>query len=93
MKELTLKEWSAYLPYGLICEVKGEGENNGWIKIEESNDLPIQRGEFWFVSQLEKGKIVKAYFNPNSALDGNKAHYVKLYSHYQPIQKPEPPKF
>jgi hypothetical protein len=26
MKEITLKEWSAYLPYGLICEVKDQGE-------------------------------------------------------------------
>ena len=25
MKEITLKEWSAYLPYGLICEVKDQG--------------------------------------------------------------------
>ena len=26
MKEITLKEWSAYLPYGLICEVKDQGQ-------------------------------------------------------------------
>ena len=26
MKEITLKEWSAYLPYGLICEVKDQEE-------------------------------------------------------------------
>ena len=26
MREITLKEWSAYLPYGLICEVKDQGE-------------------------------------------------------------------
>ena len=30
MKEITLKEWSAYLPYGLICEVKDQGR----IKID-----------------------------------------------------------
>lgn len=64
---------------------------NGWIKIEKREDLPRQRDEYWFVSKLEKDKIVKAYFNPYSALDGNKAHYVKLYSHYQPIVKPELP--
>ena len=26
MKEITLKEWGSYLPYGLICEVKDQGE-------------------------------------------------------------------
>ena len=41
MKEITLKEWSAYLPYGLICEVKDQGriETDTLFGVYDSKEL------------------------------------------------------
>ena len=41
MKDITLKEWSAYLPYGLICEVKDQGriETDTLFGVYDSKEL------------------------------------------------------
>jgi|SRR6478752_222418 len=72
----------------MICRPKslqGIENNNGWIKIESEADLPKEYCEM-FVFDKENNNIkYREYFNTA------KKAFVKLYSHYQPIQKPQPP--
>lgn len=66
--------------------LQGIEDNNGWIKIENEEDLPKENGIYW---TLRKGLIVPLYkeiFN-----DLNKEYWLNTYTHYQPIEKPKPP--
>lgn len=77
----------------------GEGEKDGWIKIESEADLPKEVGEYWAVwKDGEVGRkqffcgVEKNIYSPN----GNISEYdwwMRHITHYQPIIKPEPPKF
>ena len=64
-------------------------ENNGWIKIESEADLPKEVDQYWFASHNNKIEI--RFYNPNWIDD--RVQFRHRYTHYQPIQKPEPPKF
>lgn len=63
-------------------EIKGEGENNGWIKIGEDGKINYN-GLMWGV---DKSGFVH-YFSEEDFIE------IGCLTHYQPIQKPEPPKF
>lgn len=60
--------------------------NNGWTKIETLADLPKESGHFYV---LEGKKITSDAFDPRFGLDDKR--WVKLYTHWQPIIKPQPP--
>lgn len=92
LKELTYPEF--------IKLFEGaEDDNNGWIKIESEADLPKEAGDYWAV--WKDGEVarkqffcgaIKNIYSPN----GNISEYdwwLRHITHYQPIVKPEPPKF
>lgn len=74
----------------------GEGENNGWIKIESEADLPKNS-----INERKKNNLYFVYSELKSKLEYQTKNLFSLYSmfqqglitHYQPIIKPEPPKF
>lgn len=63
--------------------------NNGWIKIESEDDLPKtdKTIDFWFMTN--SGSII--INNWNSKFKHKAYGYLRVYSHYQPIIKPDLP--
>lgn len=64
--------------------------NNGWIKIESEADLPKENGAYWtFIADKNEmyANSFGTFNQPEFTFDHN------LITHYQPIIKPEPPKF
>jgi len=70
--------------------LQGIENNNDWIKIESEDDLPKATDTYHFVSR-HTGKVMKDYFTADSKVSGFHNCQFRLYSHYQPIQKPQPP--
>lgn len=68
----------------------GIENNNGWIKIESEDDLPKETGTYHFVSR-STGVTLIDYFTHDSKVHNYFFMQRGLYSHYQPVQKPEPP--
>jgi len=75
--------------------LKGIENNNGWIKIESEADLPkdnygtyhvISRNNI-FINKPKNQNTDDYWLNDNQ----KKTYWLKEYSHYQPIQKPNPP--
>lgn len=70
----------------------GEGENSGWIKIESEADLPKEKGNY-FVFTVDKS-IETIYVDGDISVMQHTSHsWIRHFTHYQPIIKPEPPKF
>ena len=65
----------------------GEGENNGWIKIESESIIP--NGDYWMIENEENEIMAVFDIDENTNQDAIR----KYYSHYQILQKPELPKF
>jgi len=67
--------------------LSGIENNNGWIKINDFNDLPIGWTDC-FIFTIS-GEVKQANLNN----DRNSFIYTieKEITHYQPIEKPEPP--
>ena len=78
-------KFSAFGNEGLKIQpsiLKGIYNNNGWIKIESEEDLPIDNESYWTVIEGVKNSLFQTYSN----------HIVlKHHTHYQPIIKPESP--
>ena len=69
-----------------------EGENNGWIKIESESDLPKEKGNYLVFTV--NSEIETMYADGDiSALKHTSQSWMRHFTHYQPIVKPEPPKF
>lgn len=69
--------------------LRGLSDNNGWISIESEEDLKLERGYYWFKWNSADGEE-----NIQIAIVDNRG--INLYqepTHYQPIQKPNPPIF
>ncbi|MEY3500533.1 MAG: hypothetical protein RL308_2202 [Bacteroidota bacterium] len=67
-----------------------ESDNNGWIKIESENDLPITDGktiQYFFVTKA--GNITENGYC--DLMKNKKIQYSLVYTHYQQIIKPEKP--
>jgi len=60
--------------------LKGIETNNGWIKIESENDLPKEPCFYWCMDN--NGIMHQIHYDDIEVGDS---------SHYQPIQKPQPP--
>jgi len=60
-------------------------KNNGWIKIESEADLP--KNGYYEVVVRGTGEITRASLDNEYRTKS----LVTYYSHYQPIQKPQPP--
>jgi len=67
--------------------LKGIEDNNGWIKIESESDLP--KG----YTDCDTCNINEYIGRANLKSDKNTISYCKRMgiTHYQPIQKPQPP--
>lgn len=77
--------WAKVRPKSL----SGIENNNGWISILSEEDLKLERGYYWF-----KWKSADGEENIQIAIVDNRG--INLYqepTHYQPIQKPQPPIF
>ena len=70
----------------------GEGENNGWIKIESEADLPKDFGNYWV---FWDNKVILQYWFTIDDYDLKKQtqDWMQVATHYHPIIKPLPPKF
>lgn len=72
---------------------KGKIENNnGWIKIENEDDLPKENGAFWILDK-ELGMKAGEWKQAPNEIEHKKAceFWIKRATHYQPIIKPKPP--
>lgn len=69
--------------------LQGIEDNNGWIKIESEEDLPKEKGTYWFIAKIRHNKIESAYVNPKNY--NSKVNALGSFSHYQPIVKPKKP--
>lgn len=90
--EITFSQFKAMMGGEGKAEAENEVlqvENNGWIKIESESDLPKEVDQYWFASHNNKIEI--RFYNPNWIDDI--VQFRRRYTHYQPIIKPEPPKF
>jgi len=67
-------------------QLQGIENNNGWIKIESEDDLPKESGEYHVFNTED---VFTENFRRLS--DSNRKMWLKLYTHYQPIEKPKPP--
>ena len=79
-------EKRAELTYPEFIKLFEGGESDGWIKIKNEKDLPKEDILYWVV---KNGEVVDM---ENWELTLN-FHNKRGLTHYQPIQKPEPPKF
>jgi len=62
--------------------LQGIENNNGWIRIESEDDLPKETNNYWVVNEL--GISMRGY-------DMQDHNHWEDITHYQPIEKPEPP--
>lgn len=70
----------------------GEGEKDGWIKIESESDLPKEKALYFIANS--NPDIIFYSSNMITDLDNLKEMWEDGdITHYQPIQKPLPPKF
>lgn len=74
-------------------ELRGIENNNGWIKIETEEDLPLLSIEYHV---LKNGSLTTAYYCKNNRwiIDENsypKTTEIHKITHYQEIVKPKPP--
>lgn len=67
--------------------LSGIENNNGWIKIESDDDLPKEVDTYYLFNNYTK-KIESRFYVPTNV---NDKILFRQYSHYQPIEKPEPP--
>lgn len=82
---------------GLLWRIKslqGIENNNGWIRIESESDLPKEDGVFWILDKklgIKSGEWKQA---PDE-IQHKKAckFWIERATHYQPIIKPQPPKY
>lgn len=65
-------------------QFKNESKDK-WIKIESEDDLPDEFCELWVVCKGNGAVRFREFFGKE------KRAYISLYSHYQPIVKPQPP--
>jgi len=64
-----------------------ESDNNGWVKIESEEQIKYFQNEFCWVI-MNNGEIDKIYIHSS-----NHTFILKNATHYQLIQKPQPPIF
>ena len=82
----TMPSFSGY--YATLKGKNWKSENNGWIKILSETDLPKEEDEFWVFENNEVTKTKRKI-----GIDNNDYWWLNIVTHYQPIVKPEPPKF
>jgi hypothetical protein len=73
--------------------LQGIENNNGWIKIESEEDLPEQGGSY-YVTRCDKVETAVYVKDNRWLVKGNdypKTTILHSITHYQPIQKPQPP--
>jgi hypothetical protein len=67
--------------------IQGIENNNGWIKIESDDDLPKKSGMYWtfIIGKEVVANTFNTFGNNEFTFDNG------VVTHYQPIQKPQPP--
>jgi len=72
--------------------LQGIENNNGWIKIESEDDLPKQENNLWLL--LSDGSCILGDYNIFQKKFRHRLEGVCTddeVTHYQPIEKPQPP--
>jgi len=64
--------------------LQGIENNNGWIKIESEGDLPKESGDFYVIHE----RSINYYPMAEKQLFKK---WIGVYTHYQPIVKPQQP--
>ena len=88
--EIEFPQWggvSIFRPKSL----QGIEDNNGWIKIESEEDLPIIVSDCYFKT-IDSDFVNIGYYHPLTRLfeDRDFTYRIDQVSHYQPIVKPKP---
>jgi hypothetical protein len=76
--------------YCRILKLSELETNNGWIKIESEDDLPKEKGAYWCMDKFMETNPATEFFDPKATVSLNE-RWVYRFTHYQPIQKPQPP--
>ena len=71
------------------ASLQGIETNNGWIRIESAEDLPKIWDKIFFV--IDTKFIGTGYFDGTNFWHENESYDASIVSHYQPINKPNPP--
>lgn len=72
--------------------LQGIEDNRGWTRIEKDEDLPKQSIECWFIYKNEIAVFNGSYNNDFKCFSYSAFKFdIDEITHYQPIQKPEPP--
>ncbi len=66
--------------------LKGIEDNNGWIKIDNEEDLPKKKCDLLVYPEFEN-QFVFHFYNDKKC----KEVLMQNHTHYQPIEKPKPP--
>lgn len=89
--ELDLMELTPYVHSIRPKSLSGIEDNNGWTSMLSEEDLPKETGYYWVKNKHSKDRIEVDY------LDYNSQHTFDMWkefnTHWQPIQKPNPPIF
>lgn len=69
--------------------LQGLETNREWIKIESEDDLPKETGIFWCI--LNNEIVFLQYWSEAKLWEDLQTENRSFPTHYQPIQKPQPP--
>jgi hypothetical protein len=70
-------------------EIESYLSKDNWIKIESEEDLPKEDGLFWHYD--DDVKFMSVWHKPWNETQIKTGFEKGLLTHYQPIQKPQPP--
>lgn len=71
--------------------LQGIETNNGWIKIESEDDLPKDYIECYFISVYNNTIRAGFYSKSDNKFFSAEYYEVREVTHYQQIEKPNPP--
>lgn len=75
--------------YSRPKSLQGIENNNGWIKIESEADLPKENIDCWFV--IDNDSYLGYFTKRGYFVNGSDNIELRFVTHYQPIEKPNPP--
>ncbi len=71
--------------------LKGIEDNNGWIKIENEEDLPKDSAYYWIITNSNNIHLTEYEVDFKQFFTKDYAYNDYEITHYQPIEKPKPP--
>jgi len=79
--------------YNKPKSLQGIENNNGWINIESEDDLPTEHRGYFTKTNYCKEIVERDYpiFTKSMSIEDERKWWLENITHYQPIQKPQPP--